>query len=163
MNITGIPLEPKPLKILQEVMGTSGVTACRVSRTTATPEDQARAMYQNLIGTGEGQGLANQLKLYLQPGQEVIQLWNVHQAQPRDYVQRLMAEKIRQLGPGNVSKHCSTEFWVTDIDPASVEPHDRRAAFAAAFGAHPLVTKFLQPPKDPAYHFQTPRDQAVQS
>lgn len=137
-------------------MATAGVDSCEVTSVGRTPEDQARVMYENLIGNGVGQGLQAQLALYRAPGQAVIQVWNVNQSRPRDVVIGLMADEIRRLGPETVSHHCSTTHWVWDVGPSSVQP-GQRAPFAAAAAAHPKVTKFLQPPQDPAFHLEIVR------
>lgn len=134
-------------------MTAAGVDSCEVTSVVRDPYDQARVMYENLIGTGTGQGIAAQLLLYKVPGQAVIHVWDVNQAKPRDVVIGMMAEKIRQLGPENVSKHCSTTHWVWDVGPSSI-PSEKHAAYVAAAVAHPKVTKFLQPPQDPAYHME---------
>ncbi len=156
MNITGKILPAAAQAVQEEIMTTAGVDSCEVTSVVRDPETQARVMYENLIGTGTGQGLAAQMGLYKAPGQAVIQVWNVNQAKPRDEVIALMANKIRQLGPETVSKHCSTTHWVWDVAPSSI-PSERHAAYIAAAEAHPKVTKFLQPPQDPAYHAEIPR------
>lgn len=155
-TITGKSLPPAAQTVLEEIMASSNLDSCEVTSVQRFPEDQARVMYENLVGTSIGQGLAAQLRLYKSPGQQVIQVWNINQAKPRDQVIAMMADKIRQLGPENVSKHCSTTQWVWDVAPSSVEL-DKRAGFVAAAIAHPKVTKFLQPPDDPAYHLQIDR------
>lgn len=154
--ITGKPLPPAAQTVLEEIMTSSNVDSCEVTSVQRSPDEQARVMLENLVGTCIGQGLAAQLRLYKDPGQQVIQVWNVNQAKPRDQVIALMSDKIRQLGPENVSKHCSTTHWVWDVAPSSVEV-DKRAAFISAAIAHTKVTKFLQPPQDPAYHLEVPR------
>ncbi len=137
-------------------MTAAGVDSCEVTSVQRSPEDQARVMYENLIGKGTGQGLSAQLGLYQQPGRIVIQVWNVNQSKPRDEVIALMADRIRQLGPETVSKHCSTTNWVWDVAPSSI-PSEKHAAFVAAATAHRKVTKFLQPPQDPAFHLEVLR------
>lgn len=137
-------------------MISAGVDSCEVTSVGRDPESQAGAMYDNLVGVGDGKGLANQLNLYLDPGKAVIQVWNVNQAKPRAEVIKMMADKIRQLGPETVSKHCSTTQWVWDVGPSSVAI-DKRDEFMVAAGSHPKVTKFLHPPRDPAYHLQIMR------
>ncbi len=149
--ITGKTLPAAAQVVLQEIMDTAGVDSCEVTSVGRDPDDQARVMYENLIGIGTGQGLAAQLALYREPGQEVIQVWNVNRSKSPVVVIGMMADKIRQLGPENVSHHCSTTHWVWDVGPSSVQA-GQHASFAAAAAAHPKVTKFLQPPQDPAYH-----------
>jgi hypothetical protein len=149
--ITGLPLPPEAQTVLEEIMAASGVESCEVTSVTRSPETQARVMYDNLMGEGVGQGYAAQLALYKDPGREVIQVWFVNQSKARLQVIALMSDKIRQLGPENVSKHCSTTRWVWDVGPSSIQP-GQHAAFAAAAVSHPKVTKFLQPPQDPAFH-----------
>ena len=155
--ITGKTLPPPANAVLLEIMATAGVDSCEVTSIARDPDAQARVMYENLIGTGVGQGLKDQMMLYKEPGRAVIQVWNVNQAKPRDQVIQLMADKIRQLGPETVSKHCSTTHWVWDVGPHSIPDVDKRGAFARAAASHPKVTKFLQPPQDPAFHLEIPR------
>jgi hypothetical protein len=155
-TITGKPLPPPAKAVLEEIMASAGVASCEVTSVGRDPDDQARVMYENLIGTGVGQGLEAQMKLYKAPGQSVIQVWNVNQAKPRAEVIQMMADRIRQLGPETVSKHCSTTQWVWDVAPSSVAI-DKRDEFIVAVKNHPKMTKFLQPPQDPAYHIQIAR------
>ncbi len=138
-------------------MTAAGVDSCEVTSVVRDPESQARAMYDNLVGKGPEQGLTKQLALYQQPGRIVIQVWNINQAKPRDTVIAMMADRIRQLGPETVSKHCSTTHWVWDVAPSSI-PSEKHAAYVAAAIAHPKVTKFLQPPQDPVYHTEILRE-----
>lgn len=66
-----------------------------------------------------------------------------------------MAAKIVELGPANVSKHCgdSSTRCVVDIDPASIV---HKTKFIEEAGKDSRVSKFLQPPADPAYHLEIP-------
>jgi hypothetical protein len=65
-----------------------------------------------------------------------------------------MTGKINQLGPSTVSHHASNTHFVFDVAPSSIS---NKVAFIAAVNANPSVSKFLQPPDDPAFHIEIPK------
>ncbi|HEX6292894.1 MAG TPA: hypothetical protein VFZ66_27170 [Herpetosiphonaceae bacterium] len=135
----------------------SGNAAATITSTYRRPEDQARAMYNN-IGK---KGVAHQRGLYGPAGNEVISVYERSLAAGKTRAEILadMAAAIEQIGAGLVSKHSGDHsvLGVIDIDPISIANH---AAFLEAIKAaikDRLISNFLQPPKDPAYHIEIPQ------
>src|SRR6185295_413952 len=134
--ISGKPLPNHARMVLLDILVASGVQKCEVTSTARPPLDQARAMYENLVGTGPQQGEQKQHDLYLAPGDLVIDVFHANKTKPRDQIIELMRQKIVELGPGTVSKHCCdpSKLTVFDVGPSSIDP-TKRAAFVAAADA----------------------------
>ena len=66
-----------------------------------------------------------------------------------------MEVKILEIGASHVSRHCAdfNKLCVVDIAPSSILNKD---AFIKAVASDKRVSKFLQPPSDPAYHLEIP-------
>lgn len=143
--------------VIKELVAKSGGTSCKINSTARTPEDQARAMYNNLVGTGDGKGVDAQRKLYASPGNKVIDTFEAEQkaGKSADEIKASMAAKIKELGPSSVSNHCadSNTLCVVDIDPGSITNGTK---FEEEVDKDSRVSKFLKPPADPAYHLEIP-------
>lgn len=143
--------------VIKEIVAKSGGTSCTITSTARTPEAQARAMYNNLVGTGEGQGVTAQRELYGPYGDQVIDTFEAEKeaGKTADEIKAAMAAKIIELGPGNVSKHCadSNTLCVVDIAPSSITNGTK---FEEEVDKDSRVSKFLKPPDDPAYHLEIP-------
>ncbi len=157
--ITGklIPLAAR--LVLIDIMTAANVQKCEITSVARTPADQARAMFDNLVGTGPQQGEQKQHDLYLAPGDLVIDVFHANRARPRDQIIELMRQKIVELGPGTVSKHCCdpSKLTVFDVGPNSIDKTKHAAFIAAADAAvkDGRVKKFLSPVNaDPAFHFE---------
>lgn len=157
--VTGelIPLAAR--LVLIDIMTAADVNSCEVTSVARTPADQARVMYENLIGTGPQQGEQKQHDLYREPGDLVIDVFQANMGKPRDQIIELMRQKIVELGPQTVSHHCCDPAILTvfDVGPNSID-FTKRLAFESAAGAAVAagrVGKFLSPhTADPAYHFE---------
>jgi hypothetical protein len=143
--------------VIKELVAKSGGTSCTITSTARTPEDQARAMYNNLVGTGEGKGVEAQKALYGASGDLVIDAFVEAKdaGKSADEIKAAMVAKINEVGPSNVSKHCadSSTLCVVDIDPGSISNGTK---FEEEVGKDSRVSKFLKPPADPAYHLEIP-------
>jgi CO/xanthine dehydrogenase Mo-binding subunit len=155
--LEGVPL-PKPAAgILREILKVAGVAGANVTSAYRTPAEQARVMYENCVSKGGDYNHA----LYCASGDHVVDVFEANHDQPRDTVIQLMTEKILEIGPSNVSMHMSDTHYTFDVAPSSI-PADRHAAFVAAALRNKAVSKLLQPPKDPAFHLEIPKDRAEQ-
>jgi hypothetical protein len=138
---------------IKEIVAAAGLTSCTITSTARTPEAQAAAMYTNL----ENKGVDSQKELYADAGDKVIDVYVASKAAKKSEadIKADMVAKINEVGPSNVSKHCadSSKLCVVDIAPSSIADKDK---FIAAVNADKRVTKFLQPPNDPAYHLEIP-------
>jgi hypothetical protein len=153
-----VVIGPEALAVLKQIMWDAGVVDCTVTSGVRTPADQARIMYENC----QLHGLQSQYNLYGPFGDKVLDVYaaNVPSAifAKQDVIQ-LMVDKILELGPQNVSHHCSIDRWVWDVGPASI-PEEQHTAFLSAAQANPKIVKLLSPytvPKDPAFHFEMMR------
>jgi hypothetical protein len=139
--------------VIKEICAKAGESSCTITSTARTPEAQARAMYVNL----EANGVASQKALYAAAGDQVIDVYVASKAAKKsaDEIKADMTAKINELGPSTVSKHCadSSTLCVVDIAPSSIT---NDAKFIEEVGKDSRVSKFLQPPNDPAYHLEIP-------
>jgi hypothetical protein len=146
------------LKVLKDVMKAAGVQSATIYSTARDAHAQARAMYDN----AENDGADKTKQTYNgMPGEQVIDVYvaSTDAKKTKEQIIADMEAKIKELGPGNVSKHCADQktLNVFDVGPNSVT---EKAKFIAAALAEKRVDTFLYPgskPTDPAYHFQIPQ------
>lgn len=139
---------------MENIIQAAGQDDATITRTISTPADQARIMFKQLEdGT---------ISKYGPAGQQVIDVYNADKAKGiTDPIQIRgdMEAKINELGPSNVSHHIGdpSKLNVADIDPNSIV--DKNAFIKAVNTAKEagLVSKFLQPPNDPAFHIEIPQ------
>jgi hypothetical protein len=146
------------LDIVKDVAQAAGLTSIMISSTARTPTDQARVMYNNLEGAGEGQGVEAQKALYGSSGDQVIDVYVEQKAAGKtaDEIKAAMKAKIDELGPTNVSNHCQdpATMIVFDVSPVSVGDTQANSAFATAAEAESRVSNFIPYPDDPGHHFE---------
>jgi hypothetical protein len=141
------------------VLKAAGLKSATVTSTARTPEDQARAMYANLVGSGKGQGVEAQHALYGAAGDLVIDEFVALQkaGKSADEIKQGMADKMRAIGPSKVSRHISdfSKLVVFDVGPNSITDHK---AFVAAAQAEvgKRMSNFIPYPEDPGFHFEVP-------
>jgi hypothetical protein len=152
-NADSTKVAASALAVIKAICTTAGEDGCTITSTARDATDQARAMYNNLVATG----VAAQRALYGPFGDQVIDTYEASKAAGKtaDQIKADMAATITAVGPSNVSKHCAdpTVLCVVDIAPSSIT---NKTAFVAAVEGHAGVSKFLQPPADPAYHLEIP-------
>lgn len=149
-------------KVLLNIMDGAEIVSVTVTSTTRSPEQQARAMYDNLVRYG----VTAQRKLYKDAGNQVIDVFENQTSigQTAALVQIEMAKKIREVGPSNVSAHCAdpaipTGKEVCDVAPSSI-PDDLRPLFETGAELNSHVVKFLHPREDEANHPEDTQDPA---
>jgi RHS repeat-associated protein len=132
---------------LIDIMNETGNESIKINSTTRSPEAQARVMSENV----NSQGMASQKKLYGASGDKVLDL--------HPDVKK-MTNKINELGPTNVSKHCCipSQMNVVDVSPRASLLNNPRG-FAQSAINHPNVRRVLSPynSKDPAIHIEIPQ------
>jgi hypothetical protein len=148
---SGVSLDS--IRMLQNILDSAGLSDATITRTTSSPADQARIMYNQLE--------AGTISTYTAYGQQVIDVYNREKQAglPPSQIEADMLAKINALGPYNVSHHIGdpSKLNVVDIDPKSIA---NKTAFINAVNAATdagLISKFLQPPHDPAYHIEIPQ------
>lgn len=131
-----------------------------VTSTARSPEEQALAMYRNCVA----QGPASQKKLYGAYGDLCISVFEDCQQQgitSEAQIVTAMTRMIKQIGPGRVSRHC-TSSWeklhVIDISYLRV-PKENRANFHKALETDRRISKVLTPlnSSDPCFHVEIPQ------
>jgi hypothetical protein len=148
------PIHPQAAQALSAACDIARVASVIITSGKRAPEDQARIMYDNL----EKYGVIAQRKLYKpQGGGLIIDAYASLKAmgQTPELVKAGMVRKINEIGPEKISAHCTADpaKIVFDVAPSSV-PEPLKPAFVTAVNACPIVTKFLKPPTDPAYHIE---------
>lgn len=144
--------------ILEDVLRAAKLTSATITSTARTPTDQARVMYNNLEGTGEGQGVEAQKKLYGNAGDKVVDVYVALKAEKKtaDEIKAAMKAKIDELGPTNVSRHISdpAKLNVFDVGPNSIGDDAAQTAFKTAAQAETRISNFIPYPDDPGHHFE---------
>lgn len=157
------------LEVLEDVMRKAGVTQVTISSTSRDAYNQARVMYNNI----EAKGVEHQKELYGRHGDQVIDTYTSSGAEAskqkltgtarRDYVITKMKAKIKAVGPSRVSRHAAdtSKSNVFDVGPNSIQPQSKKADFATQAKADARITRFLEPPADPGFHFEIPQKAAT--
>jgi hypothetical protein len=150
-NGTGVTADA--IQVLKEIVAAIGETSAEITSGRRTPAEQAAAMYTNL----ESKGVAVQRRLYGRYGDQVIDVYETGKratpAKDATTIKQEMTDKIIELGPSNVSNHCSNNS-VIDVAPSSIRSDGQ---FQIRAQAHARVTKYLGPnttPSDPAHHLE---------
>jgi hypothetical protein len=142
------------LKVLEDILQAAGLNSALITSTARTPADQARAMYDNIVGTS----VEKQKQLYAAAGDAVIDEYVKAKKAGKTAVEikAAMEAKIIALGPTSVSHHAADPniLCVFDVAPSSIA---KKAEFEKAVKADKRVKKFLLPPVDPAYHLEIPQ------
>ena len=142
------------LQVLEDILQKAGLTSALITSTARTPADQARVMFNNILGTS----VARQKQLYAAAGDAVIDEYVKAKKAGKTPVEikAAMEAKIIALGPTSVSHHAADPnvLCVFDVAPSSIA---KKAAFEKAVKADKRVKKFIMPPVDPAYHLEIPQ------
>lgn len=142
------------IKVLKELLNKAGESSAKITSTARTPERQAKVMKANI----ERFGVAHQKRLYSNPGDQVIDAYvqAKNAGKSSGEIVSAMKEKILELGPMRVSRHCADPavLQVLDIAPSSIR-NDQK--FVDAIEADRRVSKLLKPPRDPAFHLEIPQ------
>lgn len=145
---------PYSLGVLRDVLREAKLKHALVSSTARSPHEQARVMYDNC----ERYGSTPQKGLYAAAGDKVIEVYERAKAsgKPSADVKQAMTDKIRELGPTNVSRHASDphKLNVFDVAPSSITD---KVGFEHAVKNDKRIAYFLLPPKDPGYHLEIPQ------
>ncbi len=149
--------------VLKDILDRSGNPSATITSTRRTPESQANAMFVNL----RNKGVASQRDLYGPAGDLVIDVYESSMSAGMTDAQILqaMADKIRAIGPGRLSKHLGdfSLLAVVDIAPSSIRDKDAFRAAVAAEKRSGRVSKAITDLKnDPAFHLEIPnRETAI--
>lgn len=133
--------------VLVNAMNSSGNTSIQINSTARTPEDQARAMSQNVASSS----LSEQKALYGSNGKAILSKYPD---------QKAMVKKINEIGPSKVSNHM-VDTKVMNVVDVSVRNGGIKNPrnFADVTSKTPGVSKVLSPynSNDPAIHIEIPQ------
>ena len=116
------------IKLLGDESGNYNI---EISSSARSPMEQAIVMYENCVKLG----VESQRKLYLNAGDQVIRVFERYQGATRNEAINAMYNKIFDLGPSRVSKHCVDPSLMNVIDiPFSSIQH--KGAFRRALGKY---------------------------
>lgn len=142
------------LQVLEDILQAAGLSSALITSTARTPTDQARVMFNNIVGTS----VAAQKKLYAAAGDAVIDEYVKAKKAGKTAVEikAAMEAKIIALGPTTVSHHAADPnvLCVFDVAPSSIA---KKLAFEKAVRSDKRVKKFITPPLDPGYHLEIPQ------
>jgi hypothetical protein len=146
------------LGILKDVLRAANLSSAMISSTARDAAEQARVMYNNLVGTGAGQGVEAQKALYGSAGDQVIDVFVAQKAAGKtaDEIKEAMRAKIVELGPTSVSRHASDPavLIVFDVSPNSIGDSEANESFVTAARAESRISHFIAYPDDPGHHFE---------
>jgi hypothetical protein len=156
-NAKAEAVTPFSIGVLKDILRAAGLRGAMITSTSRSPAEQARVMFINLQLTG----VARQRALYKAPGNKVIDVFVASKAARKTdaQIKADMESKIVELGPTTVSRHASDPkvLCVFDVAPSSIQ---NQSAFVRAVRSEGRVSKFLQPPTDPAFHLEIPQPQS---
>ena len=109
-------LSGKTGRMLAQVCENIGEHDITISRTAASPHEQAVVMYENI----KRYGVNHELNIYAKAGDAVIRRYDSDQSREENI--RMMEEEIKNEGPSKVSLHCADQSKcnVFDIKQSSV-------------------------------------------
>ncbi|KAI2501912.1 Peptidoglycan-binding domain 1 protein [Fragilaria crotonensis] len=121
-DISEVPT--RMLDIVKDGLRAAGQPKGVITSTTRSPADQARAMFGNLINAGRtvAENVEQQRALYGGYGDMVIDVFvekviglNLNGIiNSRATIEAAMETKIKEVGPGNVSRHCGAETGISE-------------------------------------------------
>ncbi len=140
-------------EVLADAARASGDFDIVVSSTFRDPKNQARVMRNNILL----KGVASQRRLYRNGrGVDVVNIFDVFNSDPNCSSQECLDAMeliIRQVGPGNVSKHAEDPNVLNTIDVAPSSLSDQ-GTFANTLRKNKDVRKVVTPPDDPGVHVE---------
>ena len=150
--------------LLNEILKNTNVQGITITSTTRTAEDQARIMYDNLIGKGNNQGVEAQYKLYGNCGILVIKAFEDESKKTKDptKIKAAMLSKMKEIGAHRVSHHALdpadyNKLNVVDIAPSVVDKQGFEAAIVKAVKEGKIINFHSPDSGDPAYHLEIPQ------
>ena len=152
------------INLLNEILKNTKVQGITITSTTRTAEDQARIMYDNLIGKGKNQGVEEQYKLYGNCGDLVIKAFEDESKKTKDpnQIKAAMLSKMKEIGAHKVSHHALdpadyNKLNVLDIAPSVADKQGFEAAIKKAISEGKIINFHSPSTGDPAYHLEIPQ------
>lgn len=123
-------LTANTIATLKSIAMEAGLASLTITSTVRTPEEQARAMYDNIRSTGA----ARQKQLYGSAGDAVIDVYSseLKKGSSQNQILQAMSQKVYQLGPSNVSRHCLSNGRTLDVFDIASSSVSNKAALRSA-------------------------------
>ena len=142
------------ISLLKQIGAESGNSKIMITSTARTPNDQARIMFDNCTKLG----IASQYKLYGHNGDKIIKVYEEETTGKqfkRDDVISKMEQKIREIGPSKVSKHCAdpSAINVVDIPFSSVSDKGKFRKALKKYSPDP-ISRFLEEGENKCFHLE---------
>lgn len=104
----------------------------------------------------EGNSVAYAKGLYGSAGDQVIDVYVTEKAAGKtaQQIKDAMQQKIVDLGPSNVSKHCSDTHDVFDVAPSTISDTTKFETAVKDAKTAGTISNYIFPPGDPAYHIE---------
>lgn len=143
------------LKVLREICSKACIASVEVTSTSREVKDQARIMYDMI----KSKGAAYVNNLYGAGGKKIVSVYEESEKYKLSEAdtKKAMADKMDEIGPSTVSRHIVSadgKFCVFDVAPSSVGDDTAKKRFVKEVNGHASVSKFFEPPKDPAFHLE---------
>ncbi|WP_339607176.1 hypothetical protein [uncultured Roseivirga sp.] len=159
-QVTGLQLDDKPKRVLQEILNEAGLTKAMVSSYKRTPLKQVQIMYNKC----EDDGLQAAYNLYSSHADKVLDVYRDNQGKSKDVIIALMKNKLddilQELGSDRKTMmHVgNTVNYAFDVAPSSIT---NRTAFETAVKNHSDVVqaRFFKPDgAEAAYHIEVSKN-----
>ena len=114
ISISGKNIPQAAMNKIVQIKGYQGNIV--ISSVARTPEQQARCMLNNI----KSNGMEEQRKTYKYEGQQVLNAYNPNLSDEENV--RRMTQKIKEVGPHRVSRHCVAvgDLCVFDVEKSSL-------------------------------------------
>ena len=141
----------KSMDIIAKIATASNNDKVVITSTMRSPEKQAQVMYDYTQKTG----MQEQYNLYGRNGDKIIDVYKENKSLSRQEVISLMTNKINELGPSNVSKHCGNHKILNVFDISILRlnnPNDFYNEAKKHVGSD--IYNLIYEPKRNCYHFE---------
>ncbi|WP_157641233.1 hypothetical protein [Longispora albida] len=148
--------------IVKDGLRAAGQANATITSTARSPEDQARAMFNNLVNPGHtvAQNTQTQLNMYAAAGDAVVNRFTAATAgmtlaqinQNAATVQAAMVNEINAQGPSNVSRHCADPAVRNVVDVGMAAFNGNGGLFINAVAGR--LSHHIIEPNNNCYHLE---------
>ena len=133
------------IKVIEKALTAAGMSAGVITSTLRLPDEQAEIMYRNAKAN-----LTGQYKLYGNSGDQVLTVYKLNKAKPKDEVVALMKAKIEDLADKGlrVSNHVTTVAKYASLNIIDVGVGSTTTAAGTTFNKDKLTAAFRKLEKD---------------
>lgn len=152
-GVNHVGIASTSMELLKMLGASSGNGRIEVSSVARTPYDQARIMYDNCLSLG----VRSQYDLYATAGDKVVAVYERETLRGRNRaaVVQAMMQKIRELGPSNVSRHCvdTSILNVFDVPFSSISNKKEFRRALDRFKPYP-ISRYLDENRNNCFHIE---------